>query len=150
MLDTIKALVAKVWKDEEADLDPGLHGFDEEFVVRVCGTVEKYDDELITPTVSVPLVPTLALFWEKAGLERDNAMALLREAIVEAMTDGEKEDRNIKGRIDDVNTAIKAVKNDLLAKLPKMHRTGRIITRNLEVTLTPLSAVERPAPAAVA
>lgn len=150
MLDTIKALVAKVWKDEEADLDPGLHGFDGEFIVRVCGTVEKYDDELVTPTVSVPLVPTLALFWEKAGLERDKAMTLLREAITEAMTDGEKEDRNIKERIDDVNTAIKAVRKDLLDRLPKMRRSGRIITKNLEVTLTPLSAVERPVPVAVA
>jgi hypothetical protein len=150
MLDTIKALVAKVWKDEEADLAPGLHGFDGEFVVRVCGTVEKYDDELVTPTVSVPLVPTLALFWEKAGLERDKAMVLLREAITEAMTDGEKEDRNIKDRIDDVNAAIKAVRKDLLDRLPKMRRSGRIITRNLEVTLMPLSAVEEPVPAAVA
>jgi hypothetical protein len=150
MLDTIKALLAKVWKDEEADLDPGLHGFNAEFVVRVCGTVEKYEDELVTPTVSVPLVPTLALFWEKAGLERDKAMSLLREAIAEAMTNGEKEDRNIKDRIDDVNAAIKAVRKDLLDRLPKMRRSGRIITKNLEVTLTPLSAVKRPVPAAVA
>lgn len=150
MLDTIKALVAKVWKDEEADLDPGLHGFDGEFVIRVCGTVEKYDDELVTPTVSVPLVPTLALFWEKAGLERDKAMSLLREAIASAMADGEKEDRNIKDRIDDLNAAIKAVRKDLLDRLPKMRRSGRIITKNLEVTLTPLSAVERPVTAAVA
>jgi hypothetical protein len=150
MLNTIKALVAKAWKDEEADLEPGLHEFAGEFVVSVTGTVEKYDDELVTPTVSVPLISVLALFWEKAGLGRDEAMTLLRDAITEAMADGVKEDRHIKDRIDDVNAAIKAVKNDLLAKLPKMHRTGRVITKSLVVTVSPLSAVEQPISSAVA
>ncbi len=150
MLNTIKALVAKIWKDEDADLDPGLHEFAGEFVVSVTGTVEKYDDELVTPTVSVPLISVLALFWEKAGLGRDKAMTLLREAITEAMAGGVKEDRHIKNRIDDVDAAIKAVKNDLLAKLPKMRRSGRVITKNLVVTVSPVSAVERPVPAAVA
>lgn len=149
MLNAIKALVSKIWKDEVADLEPGLHEFNEEFVISVCGTVEKYDDELVTPTVSVPLIPVLALFWEKAGLGRDEAMTLLRESITEAMADGVKEDRHIKDRINDVNAAIKAVKNDLLARLPKMRRSGRIITKNLAVTVTPLSAVQQPFSAAV-
>jgi hypothetical protein len=150
MIETIKVLVAKAWKDEEAELEPGLHEINEEFVVRVCGTVEKYDDELVTPTVSVPLISVLALFWDKAGLGRDQAMILLREAITEAMTDGVKEDRHIKERIDDVGAAIKAVRDDLLAKLPKMHRSGRVITKGLAVTVLPTVTVEERFPAAVA
>lgn len=140
MTETIKALLAKKWKDEEADLTPGTHSFDEEFLVRVSGTVEKEEDQLVTPTVSVPLISVLALFWEKAGLAQDQAMSLLREAIIAAMDQGVGEDAHIKSRIEDVNSAIKAVREDLLAELPKMPRAGRTITKGLQITVSPLAA----------
>lgn len=138
----IKALIAKSWKDETADLAVGRHYFDEEFVVRICGSVERHEDQLVAPTVSIPLVPTLALFWEKCGLARDEAMALLREAIAEAMQDGVQEHQRIKGQIDDVNAAIEAVRRDLIAHLPKMRRSGRTITKDLEITIQPVAEVE--------
>lgn len=140
MPETIKALLAKKWKDEEADLTPGTHYFNEEFVVRVSGTVEKEDDQLVTPTVSVPLISVLALFWEKAGIAQDEAMGLLREAITEAMDQGVGEDAHIKSRIDNVTEAIAAVRKDLLAKLPKMERAGRTITKGLRITVSALAA----------
>jgi hypothetical protein len=140
MTETIKALLAKKWKDEETDLTPGTHYFDEEFIVRVSGTVEKEEDQLVTPTVSVPLISVLALFWEKAGLAQDQAMSMLREAIIEAMDQGVGEDAHIKSRIEDVNSAIKAVREDLLAELPKMPRAGRTITKGLQITISPLAA----------
>ena len=70
---TIKSLLTKAWKNETADLAPGRHYIDEEFIVRVTGSVEKLDDELAAPTVSIPLIAALALFWEKAGIVRDKA-----------------------------------------------------------------------------
>ena len=48
----------------------------------------------------------------------------------------------VKERIGDVKKAIKAVKEELIAKLPKMKRAGRVVTKNLEVTLTPMMADE--------
>lgn len=140
MNETIKALLAKKWKDEETDLTPGTHFFNEEFIVRVSGTVEKEDDQLVTPTVSVPLISVLALFWERVGIGRDEAMALLREAICEAMDQGVAEDAHIKSRIDDVASAIKAVREDLLAELPKMPRAGRTITKGLRISVSPVAA----------
>ena len=142
MHDKIKGLLAKVWKDEEADLQPGQHYFNETLIVRIKGTVEKAQDQHVTPTVSVPLVTTLALFWEKAGVDRDQALKLLREAITEAMELGENEDARIKQQIDDVSEAIKAVRNELLERLPKMPRSGRTITQDLQVTVEPLSTIE--------
>src|SRR5688572_5036513 len=109
MLDNIKGLLAKAWKNEEVDLSPGRHCFDEDVIVRIRGSIEKHDDQLIAPTVSIPLVATLALFWEKAGIGRDKALSLLREAITEAMDEGVNEDRQIRNRIDDVEAAIQAV-----------------------------------------
>ena len=85
MLNTLKSLVAKSWKNEKPDLQPGTHYFDEEFVVRISGSVEQRPDELIAPTVSIPLIPALALFWEKAGIARGPALEMLKQAMLEAM-----------------------------------------------------------------
>ena len=142
MTDTIKALLAKVWKEEEANLMPGTHFIDDEIIVRVRGFVEKQEDQLVTPTVSIPLISVLALFWEKAGMAQDQALTLLREAMIEAMDAGTSEDDHIKSRIDDVTAAIAAVRTDLLAKLPKMPRAGRTITKGLQISVSSLSAAE--------
>ena len=142
MLNQIKSLLSKKWKTETATLEPGRHVVDEVLVVRVTGSVEKREDQLVAPTVSIPLLLTLALFWEKAGIARDDALAMLREALIEAMDDGVKEDANIQKRIEDVNSAVKAVHKDLISKLPKMHRNGKLITDDLHVEVMSLSALE--------
>lgn len=96
----------------------------------------------MNPTVSIPLIPTLALLIEKCGVNNDESLTLLREAISEAMTKGVKEDRHIQNRIDDVQTAIASVRKDLIEQLPKMKRLGRTDLRDLEITVMPMSAVE--------
>jgi hypothetical protein len=134
--ENIKGLLAKAWKDEAIDLEPGRYYCDEVLTVRVSGTIEKKDDEFIAPTVSIPLIPTLALFWEKCGLDRDEALNLLREAITEAMLAEVKEDAHIQSHISDVETAIKAIRTDLIARLPKMRRSGKVITKGLTVSVS--------------
>lgn len=133
-----QALLAKHWKNDELNLSQGRHQIDEEFVVRVRGSVVKHADQMIAPTVSIPLVTTLALFWEKAGINQDVALDLLREALTEAMDDGLDDNHVIKNRIEQVETAIKAVKNDLIAQLPKIPRTGKVVTDNLIVEFSPV------------
>lgn len=144
MLTNAKALLAKSWKNEAADLPVGRHAIDETLLVRVRGEIEKHDDQMIAPTVSIPLVSVLAFFWERAGLERDAAMTMLREAITEAMTEGRKEDAAVLKRIGEVESAIKAVKTDLIATLPKMPRAGRLETKNLNIDVLALSSEEEP------
>jgi len=139
MMENIKALIAKAWKDEELDLDLGRHYFDDVLTIRVSGTVEKQADQLVAPTTSVPLIPTLALFWEKAGIAREHAMNMLREAITEAMTDGTDKNERIESHINDVEAAIKAVKDELIAKLPKARRSGKVVTKDLEVEILPVA-----------
>lgn len=144
MLANTKALLAKSWKNEAAELPVGKHEVNETLIVRVRGEIEKHDDQMIAPTVSIPLVSVLAYFWERAGLERDAAMTMLREAITEAMTDGRKEDAAVLRRIEDVEAAIKAVKTDLIATLPKMPRAGRLDTKNLCIDVLTLSSEDEP------
>ena len=142
MNNTIKSLIAKVWNKENADFNVGRHEIDEVFVVRMRGSVEKMSDQLISPTVSIPLVSTLALFWDKAGLNRDEALSLLREAITEAMDDKVNEDAAIQQRIDDVQEAISAVRSELIDQLPKMKRAGRLVTKDLDIAVTSVGFVE--------
>jgi hypothetical protein len=133
-----KALLAKAWKNEDALLSPGRHYVDEEIVVRISGSVEKCDDELVAPTVSIPLIAVLALFWEKCGIVREHALAMLRQALQEAMTSKVKEDASVKDRIRDVDQAVKAIRQDLIASLPKMHREGKLLLDDLQVEIVPV------------
>ena len=144
MLANTKALLAKSWKNEAADLPVGKHEVNETLIVRVRGQVERHDSQMIAPTVSIPLVSVLAYFWERAGIERDAAMSMLREAITEAMQENRKEDAAVLKRIEDVESAIKAVKTDLIATLPKMARAGRLDTKNLSIDVLALSSEDEP------
>jgi hypothetical protein len=91
---------------------------------------------MAAPTVSIPLIAALALFWEKAGIVRDKALAMLRESLREAMHDNVKEDGAIKNRIKDVDQAVKAIQLELIAGLPKMHREGKVLIDGLRVEIT--------------
>lgn len=138
MSDNLKALLSRVWKDEPLDLEVGRHHFDEVMMVRIVGSVEKQADQLVAPTTSLPLIPIIALFWEKAGVTRDRALAILREAITEAMAEKANKAERIEARIKDVETAIQAVKEELIAKLPKAKRAGRVVTRDLVIEVLPV------------
>ena len=144
MLDQVKALLARSWKNEHADFERGRHEIDEMLIVRVQGHIEQHDDQMIAPTVSIPLVSVLAYFWEKAGIERDNALTMLREAIHEAMQSGQSEDAAVQNRMDDVQAAIRAVKTDLIDRLPKMPRRGKLDTSHLDIEVMAVSPGEEP------
>ena len=124
MDSTLKALIVKKFKDSKLDLDIGRHWIDETVVLRVSGPVERHEDQWILPTVSIPLIPVIAFFWERLGVERDAAMGVLREAIAAAMRAKTDESPSIKSKMDDVAEAVAAVKRDLIGELPKMRRAG--------------------------
>lgn len=144
MDSNVKALIVKKFKDAELDLDVGRHWVDETVVIRVSGTVERHEDQWIAPTISIPLIPTIAFFWERLGVEKEAAMSVLRDAITEAMRAETNESPSIKSRIDDVAQAVAAVKRDLIAELPKMRRAGRTDVSDLQVAFNGLTPVSEP------
>ena len=144
MDSSIKALIVKKFKDAELELDIGRHWIDETVVLRVSGTFERHEDQWIAPTISIPLIPTIAFFWERLGVEKDAAMSILRAAIAEAMRMQNNESPAIKSKMDDVAWAIAAVKQDLIAELPKMRRSGRTDVSDLKVTVNALTPVSEP------
>ncbi len=144
MDSSIKALIVKKFKDADLDLDVGRHFIDETVVVRISGTVERHEDQWIFPTVSIPLIPTIAYFWERLGVDKDAAMGVLRDAIAEAMKARINESPSIKSNMDDVAEAVAAVKRDLIGELPKMRRAGRTDVGDLQVTVSELMPVAEP------
>jgi len=144
MDSSTKALIVKKFKDAELDLDVGRHWIDETVVIRVSGTVERHEDQWIAPTISIPLIPTIAFFWDRLGVGKDAAMSVLREAITEAMQAKTNESPSIKSKVDDVAAAVAAVKRDLIGELPKMRRVGRTDVSDLEVAFNELTPVSEP------
>ena len=144
MDSSIKALIVKKFKDAELNLDLGRHWVEETFVVRVSGTVERHEDQWIAPTISIPLIPTIAFFWERLGVERDAARSILRDAIAVAMRAKVNESPRIKSKLDDVAEAVAAVKRDLIGELPKMRRAGRTDVSDLQVAFSELTPVSEP------
>lgn len=144
-MDTsIKALIVKKFKDAEADLDVGRHYIDETVVLRISGTVERHEDQWIAPTISIPLIPTIAFFWQRLGVEKDAAMSVLRDAITEAMRAKIDESPSIKSKMNDVAEAVAAVKRELIGALPKMRRAGRTDLSDLKVSVSALAPVSEP------
>jgi hypothetical protein len=144
MTSTLQALIVKKFKDAEADLDIGRHWIDETVVLRVSGTVERHEDQWIAPTISIPLIRTIAFLWERLGIERDAAMSVLREAIAEAMRAKTNESLAIKSKMDDVAEAVAAVKRALIGELPKMRRAGPTDVSDLTVSINALTPVSEP------
>jgi hypothetical protein len=137
-MDNIKGLLGKAWKNETLELEPGVHDFDDTITIRITGSVQKMDDQFVAPTTSLPTILTLALFWQKCGVTRDHALNMLKEALTEAMTNGKDKDTEIAARVKDVEKAVESIKRDLIAKLPKQKRAGRVITKNLTVEVEPV------------
>ncbi len=140
MDSTLQAILGKMWSKNALDLAPGLTEVSGQYVLTVSGCVEKGDDSYATPTVSIPLITTLAFCFEKLGVDRDSVAPVLREAIRQAMEAEQKEDGAIKARIRHVVEAVEFVKKEILKDLPKMKRQGRLDVRNLRVSVEPVTA----------
>ena len=137
-MDNLKGLLAKAWKNETLELESGVHNYDDTITIRITGSVQKMDDQFVAPTTSLPTILALALFWQKCGVTRDHALNMLKEAITEAMTNGKDKDTEIAARVKDVEKAVDSIKRDLIAKLPKQKRAGRVVTKNLTVEVEPV------------
>jgi hypothetical protein len=144
MDSTIKSLICKKWKESELELGVGRHNVDETFVVTLVGSVEKHPDQFCQPTVSIPLISTLAFVFERLSVDRDSTVSILREAITEAMKAKVNEDSAITARMEHVQESIDVVKRDILQHLPKMRRSGRTDVSDLRITMNALQPVSEP------
>lgn len=126
MDNAVIVALAKWFKNaaENIVLPVGVHPIDTELTLTVKGAVEKFEDQQYTPTVDIPLLPTLALLLEKAGFQRERAKELLIDAMTDALNNGVEANEDIEDRIKDVHAAMQHVRQVTQA-LPKKTRSGR-------------------------
>lgn len=104
-------------------ITPGEHAVD--FTIRVTGSLAKGEDTMKKPTSSIPWLTTLALFVHRSGMQRDAAMALLRDAMIEALNldkDAEKALLLVSG----VSDAKELFEEEVTSKLPRTPVQGAV------------------------
>lgn len=122
MHDILHVAIAKLLKDTP-DLPVGTVEVDETVTLKVKATIKRNADHDYTPTVAIPLKATLALLLAKMGFQRDNAAALLVEAMTEALNEERLGEETISERLADVDAAMARVQA-ITAALPKENRKG--------------------------
>lgn len=136
MQDTVTVALSQLIKKAALDaaraaLSDGRYQVDT--TVRVCGSLVIDPDCQISPTVSVPLKATLALFIRYAGITRETAIAHLTRAMTEAIQSGSKGEDALLAQCPAVEQTLATVQDRVLSTLPKVTRKGRV-RAFLEVT----------------
>lgn len=100
---------------------------DVDVTIRVTGTISVGADYTTTPTVSVPLKETLALFIAYCGITREAAINLMTRAMTDAISQTGKGKGALAG-VDQVEQTIERVEATM-ASLPKQPRKGPVKTK---------------------
>ncbi len=124
-LTALSAQLAKEAKKVRKGLPVGDHEVSTEVTLSVNGTINVSEDYDRTPTVSVPLLRTMALALSYAGVTGEHAL----EAVTKAMNTALTEDKDANGQLAQVK-AIEEKVNEIKAKfateLPKASVKGPV------------------------
>jgi hypothetical protein len=99
----------------------GLTHINERIIIDITGTVNKFPEEMYTPTVSIPLKATLALALKKAGFQRENIIKILVATMQEALTLDESAVKSMEKLVGESEAKVK----EIVGKLPKQTRAGK-------------------------
>ena len=121
MNEVISTVITKAIKGSQ--LPPGQYEVDHTVTLRLKGTYKVSNDVSYVPTVDIPMLPTLALLLEKAGIVGPAAERMLVEAMTEALNGGEQAHGAIAERLNDIARAEDRVRN-LVGQLPRKVRKG--------------------------
>lgn len=123
MENQLMAAISKLAKFEEIPV--GKFVVDEIVTLKVNANVQKLEDHQYTPTNSVPLKAVIGILLAKMGFQRERAMAILVEAITQALLEEKSADSALRDRISDVDLAMSRVQS-VLEALPKQTRKGAL------------------------
>lgn len=116
--------------DARKTLTPGTYKVDT--TLRITGTINVGQDSEVTPTTSIPLKETLALFYAYCGVTGAAAEAALLRAMQTAISQDGKGKGELAATLPVVNQMMARVESGL-ATLPKVKRNGPV-THRLTVT----------------
>jgi hypothetical protein len=109
-------------KEERKKIAPGKHNVS--FTVTVDGTLDVAANESYTPTVDIPLIPSMALALKKMGVQREHFLGVLKDAMVEVLA----ADKTMReAMIKEVGLAdFESDFRKTLGTLPKRTRVGKV------------------------
>lgn len=120
-------------KADRSQVRPGTHQV-QPFTVTVGGTLNVSPDEVYTPTVDIPLIPTVALALKKMGIQREHFLRVMSESVNEVVL----ADREMRATLvaqaglDDFETEFR---QKVLAQLPNKTRNGKV---SADLRITPV------------
>lgn len=100
--------------------------YDVDAIVRVVGTLKVGTDYEATPTVSIPLKETLALFVHRCGCTRDKALEVLADCMRDAIGATNRGAGALVEALPEVSATMSTVQHEVLAKLPKAKKRGAV------------------------
>ncbi len=97
----------------------------EPFTIEISGTLRVTASTQVTPTTSIPLIPTLALAIKRMGIQREPFMEKLLEVMGEVLT-ADADART--AMVADLGLAEfeETLKTKVLSQLPKVPRAGAV------------------------
>ena len=110
-----------------ADMEPDTYIVTDTLTLDLKGSIVVNPEEKYTPTISIPLKVTLALFVRYSGITGAAALSALEKAMAEALTLGDKAEESVR-ELADIAQAEKKVKA-MLGELPKDTRKGKTIVK---------------------
>jgi hypothetical protein len=115
------------------NISPGRYPL-QPFTIEVSGELVVSEDEPYTPTVNIPLIPTVALALKKMGVQRGHFLKVMREAVTEVLLQDTEMRRQLIAQ-----SGLAEFEDDfrrqVLANLPKPTRAGKV---NTELTVRPV------------
>ena len=118
------AVTDKQCKMVRAEVEPGQYTID--MMIHISGIMTVGADYPTTPTVSIPLIETIALLLKRMGFQRDKAMELLREIMTEAIELKGKGKGALIAIFPELESTIEQIKTELLSQLPEANRKGPV------------------------
>jgi len=125
LVSLVKALETELKSRE--DLAPGIHTVSDSVNLELRGSVEVNESETYTPTISIPLKVTMALFVRYSGITGAAALNALEKAMSEALTLDKKAQKLISelAVLDQAEEKVTA----MLGELPKAERKGKTFVK---------------------
>ena len=128
LLIALSETLKKEAKKNRPKVHAGVYQISGRIELGIKGEIEVLPDEQYVPTTSIPLIATIALFAEKAGITRESTKRLFIEALKEAQQTKVQAEGPIAERCRDIEAGIKFVKG-ITGSMELENRIGKVISK---------------------
>ena len=112
-------------KADRTAIQPGNYNIPP-FMVTVGGSMDVLEDEAYTPTVDIPLIPTVALALKKMGIQREHFLKVMSESVNEVLL----QNRSMRAALlaqSGLEEFEAEFRRKVLAELPNKTRKGKVL-----------------------